>query len=128
MSTLHPTQIGTIPSGFNSTLPSQVVFGRDLSITQNNQYEAFGFGAGGRPDFVEKVTIYLTKNDSTNKTINTNLTAYATVTIDVSDLATIVAANSNASSALDLTLREVDVCDAGVAKKMIILAGPTYSA
>lgn len=125
MSTLHPTQIGTIPSGFIQTIPSQVVIGRDVSI-ENPSYEAFGFGIGGRPDFIEKVVINLTKNTSADKTQNGTLTKFATASINVEDLITIVNSNSNASSALSFTLKEVDVCDNGVAKKMIVLASDTY--
>lgn len=125
MKTLHPTQIGSIPTGVYQAYPSQVVIGRDVAATTSND---IGFGANGRPDFVENVKIYLTKNASADKRTNGTLTTFATVSIDVEDLITIVASNSNATAALNLTLKEVDVCDNGVAKKMIILAGPTYSA
>lgn len=123
MSTLHPTQIGTIPSGYSATDVSQIQVGRDISAAS----DTFGFGSAGRPDFIERFKVYLTKNESSNKTINVNLANYGTVSIDVADLQTIVAGNSNAAAALNLKLTEVSVCDAGVAKKMIILAGPTYS-
>lgn len=124
MKTLYPSQIGTIESGSYAAHPSQLVFGRDVSAATSRDV---GFGQGGRPDFIERVTIFLTKNNSSDKTVNSNLTAYATVTINVEDLVSIVTSNPNAGAALNLTLKEVDVCDAGVAKKMIILAGPTYS-
>jgi len=122
MRTLLPTQIGTVPSGSNASYPSQIQVGRIIASNDGN----FGFGAGGRPDFVEKFKICLTQNSSTDKTINTNLIDYATISIDVSDLVTIVAANSNAAAALNFTLKQVDVCEGGVAKKMMILASPTY--
>lgn len=125
MSTIHPTQIGTIPTGFSQTLPSQIVFGRDVSLTYPS-YEARGFGQQARPDFIEKFKVHLTKNDSTNKTQNGTLSPYAVVTLNVEDLVTIVNSNSNAIDGLEFTFKEVDVCDGGTAKKMIILAGATY--
>lgn len=122
MRTLFPTQIGYIPTGANQTLPSQINIGRDVATTSGT----FGFGQAGRPDFIENFKIYLTKNTATDKTQNGTLTTYATVSIDVQDLITVVAGNAHAAAALNFTLREVDVCDGGTAKKMLILAGPTY--
>ena len=61
MNTFYPTQIGTIETGVYPTDPSQLVFGRDVAVTTSKDV---GFGQAGRPDFLEKITINLTKNNT----------------------------------------------------------------
>lgn len=123
MRTLYPTQIGTIPTGAYATYPSQLVFGRDVSAVTANDV---GFGQAGRPDFVEKMTIYLTRNTSSDKTINATLTNKSNLSINVEDLITISNANFNAPATFSFTLKEVDVCEGGIAKKMCVLGSQTY--
>jgi hypothetical protein len=127
MRTFHPTQVGTIPSGFSQNQASQVVIGRNVSIADNTPTpEAYGFGKSGRPDFIESFTIHLTENSSADKRINTNLTSRAVIYMDVTDLATVRSSNENAPTRFDFTLKEVSVCENGQTKKMIILASQTY--
>lgn len=119
-SSLYPPNIGFIPiSGQGGTIQTPTLtLGRDVSVT----WEAVGFGGGGRPDYIKTVIINLTDN-----TVMTAPTKKAAISIDVADVLTIIASNANATTAaLTLKLREVDVCDDGTAKKMMILASATY--
>jgi hypothetical protein len=128
MRTFHPTQVGTIPSGFSQNQASQVVIGRNVSIADNTPTpEAYGFGKSGRPDFIESFTINLTQNSSADKKINTDLTNRAVIYMDVTDLVSIRESNENAPTRFDFTLKEVSICENGVEKKMVILASQTYA-
>lgn len=121
-SSLYPPNIGFIPiSGQGSTPQTPTItLGRDVSVT----WEAIGFGAGGRPDYIKTVIINLTDN-----TVIATPTKKAAISINVADVLTIIAGNTNATAAaLTFKLREVDVCDDGTAKKMMILASATYEA
>lgn len=112
--TFHPTQIGYTPSG--QAQQSILVLGKNVSAS----WQSIGFGPNGQPDIVEKIYINLTKTADPTTTIGT-------ITLNVADLQSIIAGNSHATSAaLTFGLREVDVCDNGTAKKMIILASATY--
>lgn len=112
--TFHPVQIGFTPSGH--ALGSQVVVGRDIS----SNFEGAGFGMQGRPDFLEKFTINLTKNT------NGALSKIGTATFNVQDIETIRASNSNVSTNLTFSFKEVAVCDNGIERRMIILASQVY--
>ena len=128
MRTYHPTQIGTIPTGFAQNQASQVIVGRNVSIADNSPSpEAYGFGKAGRPDFIESFSINLTENSSANKLTNGTLTQRAMIYMDVTDLVTIRASNTNAPTRFDFTLKEVSVCENGTTKKMVILASQTYA-
>lgn len=119
LNTLHPTQIGYTPTGnYNSVSTSSTLYlGRNAGVT----WEAIGFGQDGRPDYLENLVINLTQVGTPNQTI-------ASIVMSVTGIQAIIAASPNAAAqALSLTLREVSVCDAGVAKKMIVLASPTYT-
>ena len=117
---VFPTQIGFIPTGkYNGTVnTSTIIFGKNVGVTTSN---GLGFGQNGAPDYAEKIIINLTERTALGV-----LSQKGSLIINVTDLTSIVAGNANASAGLDLTLKEIDVCDAGVAKKMIILAGATY--
>lgn len=113
-----PPQVGFIPTGLNSTrYNSSVVLGRNGNV----QWEAVGFGADGRPDNLEYFNIYLTNVSGVNPAVR------GAISMNVGDIQTIIDGNSNATAAaLTFKLREVDVCDSSVAKKMIFLATEPY--
>jgi len=121
-SSLYPPNIGFIPlSGSSSTLQTPtIMLGRDVSVT----WDSIGFGDGGRPDYIKTVVINLTDNSVINTPVKK-----AAIAINIADVLTIIAGNTNATAAaLTFKLREVDVCDNGTAKKMMILASSTYAA
>ncbi len=114
MSNIFPTQVGYLPTGVNGTAGiSTYIVGRTIS----GSYEGVGIGAGGRPDYVEVIQFNLAQ-----RAANGTLTQKGTVTINVNDLVAIVGLPSN----LNLTLREVDVCDNETAKKAITLMSEPY--
>lgn len=120
--TFYPTQLGYLPTGVNGVANTSTLFlGRDL--TSATAYDGPGFGAGGRPDYVQKVIINLTE-----RATNGTLTQRGTITINVDDIVSAVSSNSNVPANLNLTLREVAVCDNGTNKRMMILASQTYAA
>jgi len=127
MRTLHPTQIGTIESGFSQTQASQIVLGRDVSIPDTSTTpEGYGFGIAGRPDFIEKLVINLTYNESSDKTINQNLAKVAQLSFDATGLAYIINRSAHAPSNFNFVLKEVLVCENQQTRNMIILASETY--
>lgn len=113
-----PSQIGFIPTGSAGVVKtSSLYLGRDPSLA----WEAVGFGLQGRPDYLQTLVINLTKLQAGVPTI------VGTLTLNVQDLQDIITANANATTpALNMKLRQVSVCDAGVAKKMMIIASSTY--
>lgn len=120
MNTFHPTNIGFVPTGAAGVAQtSSVYIGRDISST----YDAIGFGANGRPDYVQLVKIPLTQ-----RAADGTLTKQGTITLDVSALVTARSSNPNIPSSLELVLREVAVCDNGTNKRMMIVASATYAA
>ena len=57
--TFFPTQIGYTPTGVGTTLNTSTLYlGRVVSGTY---FDGPGFGAGGRPDYLQRVWISLTK-------------------------------------------------------------------
>ena len=125
MRTLYPTQIGTIESGSYQTEPSQLFFGRNVS-TPNTSAKDVGFGAAGRPDFIEKMNIFLTKNPATNKLENGELEPIGNFILSSTGLAAIKTLRPRAPNVFVFELKEVDVCENGTPKKMMILASQTY--
>lgn len=117
-SSFFPPQVGFIPTGTTTgVLNSTVYLGRNVDVT----WEAIGFGAQGRPDYLQTLYMNLTKVQGTTKT------RLATLKFDVADIQTIINADSAATAAaLTFKLRQVSVCDNGTNKKMIILASDTY--
>lgn len=112
--TLHPSQVSYTPTG--SAYQSTVVIGRQIGAT----WEAIGFGAQGRPDYLERLVINLT-------TPSGGLSQKGSITMDVGSIINVIAANPFApASGFQISLREVLVCDAGTTKKMMILASQTY--
>lgn len=111
-----PTQAGYIPTGSANT--STYVVGRDIS----SNFEAVGFGDGGRPDYVQKVEFNLTYKDGNS------LTKRGTISLNVGDLYAAKLSNPNVPTDIALYLQEVDVCDNGIAKKIMIIASDPYSA
>lgn len=114
MPSIFPTQVGYLPTGVNGTAgTSTYVVGRTIS----GSYEGVGLGAGGRPDYVNLIQFNLAQ-----RAADGTLTQKGTVTINVNDIVAIAGVPSN----LNLTLREVDVCENSVAKKIVILASAAY--
>lgn len=112
-----PPQIGFVPSGQANT--SSLYLGQNAGVS----WEAVGFGPNGRPDVLE--TVYL----NLSKTIAGMSTQVAQIALSASGVQTIITAHANAGAAAKtFQIREVDVCDAGVAKKMLVIASATYSA
>lgn len=119
MPSFYPSNIGFLPTGANGVAQtSTLYFGRDIAAT----YDAIGFGAGGRPDYVSIVQIPLVQ-----RAVDGTLTKQGTITLDVGAIVSGRASNSNLPSNLNLVLKEVAVCDAGVAKRMMIVASQTYA-
>jgi hypothetical protein len=114
MTTIYPTQIGYVPTGVNGTVGiSSVTIGRTIT----GSYEGIGFGQDGRPDYLNLLQINLA-----NK-IGTVITQKGTITINVADIMAIAGVPAN----LNLTLKEVTVCNAGATNKMIILGSQLYT-
>lgn len=116
-----PTQIGFIPpsggshTGYNV---STVVLGGNAGTT----WEAVAFGAAGRPDYLE--TLYINLSKQTNGVP----TRIASISLNVSGVQAIIAADSNAgAAALNMQIREVAVCQSGVAKKMLVICSQPYT-
>ncbi len=119
--TIIPSQFGyTAP---NTTNRSQIYLGRNSNLGDSG-FEAVGQGAGGRPDVLQALKIYLTKEDGS---------PLGAIHIDVSDIVTLKAANSNIPTELFLKLTEVSVCEINDVtgeseeKRMVILGSPTYN-
>lgn len=118
--TFHPTQIGSIPSGTNRD--SRLIIGRNPNIS----WEAPGFGPGGRPDSLQQFQIFLTANSGDQMGYQTTPLA-ATVLIDARQMFNVISTNPYApQTGFFFAMREVSVCEAGVEKKMMILASQTY--
>lgn len=114
----YPTNVGYTPTG--SAYGSQLYLGRNLATT----WEAIGFGQVGRPDILERVYINLTQVSGV-----ATPTRVAQLSFNVADVQTIITANPNAAAAaLTFQLREVDVCESSVAKKMLVLCSAPYTA
>lgn len=119
MSSFFPPQIGFGPTGIAGTRNTSTLYlGQNASVS----WEAVGFGSDGRPDYLETLYINLSK-------VVANIPVkVATISFNVSGIQAIIAANSHAATpALDFQIREVDVCHAGIAKKMMILASLPYA-
>lgn len=114
--TSTPTQIGYIQSGVRGPIftPSEVVIGRDVT----GSWEAAGFGAQGRPDALQKITINLSPQDG--------LDLPGKIIIDVQDVLSIMDDNDNAPDNMYFRLTEVSICESGVEKRMVVLASQTY--
>ena len=111
-----PSQFGyTAP---NSTNGSQIYLGKNVGV----QFEAVGLGQGGRPDVLNAVKIHISKDG----------VAQGAIYINVEDVLTLKAANSNLTGEVFLKLKEVAVCEEidGVSteKRMVILGSETYAA
>lgn len=118
--TFYPTQIGYVPTGNASgPLISSVTIGRTIT----GSFDGIGFGKQGRPDYLQDMIINLA-----NRATDGTLTQKGTITLNVGDLIAAKVTNPNVPTNLNLTLREVSVCDSGVTKKMIILGSQPYSA
>jgi len=119
--TFYPTQVGFTPSG--SFQGSQVIIGRNIDV----QWEAIGFGAGGRPDPVNNMVINLTFTANNGTALRVG-----EVRLNAEELFDIAIENNLQDDTIELTFREISVCetdDEGNAseKKMIILASQTYA-
>lgn len=114
MTTIYPTQIGYQPTGVNGTVGiSSVTIGRTIT----GAYEGIGFGQDGRPDYLNLLQINLA-----NK-VGPVVTQRGTISMNVADLIAIAGLPAN----LNMTLKEVTVCDAGVAKKAVIIMSQLYT-
>ena len=118
-STLIPTQFGYTPTGVGSTAKTSTLYlGR---VVSGGGTDGPGFGAGGRPDYLQKVWVSLTKRENDG-----SLTQLGSVIIQTSDLVATAAGNPNFPRYLNLTLKEVLVCDNGTTKGMVILGSSPY--
>lgn len=117
MATLHPTQIGYVAP--SSTNTSALYFGRIISPEGTN--DGVGFGPNARPDYLQKAIITLMKKTGTT------YTQVGTISLNASDIVTAQIFNSNVPANIELTLREVRVCDNGTEKSMMILASAPYA-
>lgn len=116
--TFYPSQIGFIPTGNGTDVQvSSVVLGRTITGT----YEAIGFGSKGRPDYLEDVIINLTQRAGDG-----TLTQKGSIVMNVQDLISAATTRSQFPTNLNLTLKEVLVCENSVTKGMIILGSQTY--
>lgn len=119
MPSFFPSQIGFLPTGANGTAQTSTVYlGRDIDAS----YDAIGLGAGGRPDYLSIIQIPLVQraDDGT-------LTKQGTITLDVGAIVSGREANSNLPTNINLVLKEVAVCDAGTAKRMMVIASDPYA-
>lgn len=116
MSSLFPTQIAYKPTGVAGVAQvSSVVIGRS-----SGSFEGVGFGAGGRPDYVQ--TVQINMGDPVG---DGTFTQRGSVTFNVDDLASLQLSPS-VPTRISLTFKEVSVCDNGTNRKMIILATAPY--
>jgi len=112
------TQIGYQPTGVNGTpKTSTLFFGR--TVSGSNSYDGPGLGAGGRPDYLQNLVINIARGpQSTNQ--------WGTVTLNVEDLVKIARNNSEFPDNLNLTFKEIAVCEDGVEKSIVVLASQTF--
>lgn len=108
--TFYPTNIGWLPSG-NAQVST--IF---LGGTNTGSYEGIGFGAGGRPNPLQVLQINLISPNGGSPFQK------ATITMNVDDLMNI----TGGPSRYDMTLKEITVCDAGVARKAVVLMSQLY--
>lgn len=100
-SSVFPPQLGFVPSGSNGQ-QSQLILGRNTTGT----YEGIGVGAGGRPDSVESIQVFITANLQTSSP-----TVPITITIDATSALAVIAANPNAPTVFGFTMQEVATCE-----------------
>jgi len=116
MNTFYSTQLGYTPSG--SAYGSQIILGRNLDTT----WEAIGFGQAGRPDVLERVVINLTRVSGV-----ATPTKLGQISFNVTDIQTLIAGSTTAASgALNMQLREIDVCNDSTAMKMLGIFSSPY--
>ena len=135
MKTLHPTNIGFTPKtyagqvgGNLGTLGSTFTIGRDVSLANDgSQIEGFGFGDGGRPDYVNAFIINITTADGK--------TQQAQLNFNVTDLVALLHTTAkNVGTPILFSFKEVSVCEYDTAsststeKRMIVMASETYTA
>ena len=113
-----PTQIGqTSP---DSPLRSQVYIGRNVSVS----FEAIGIGDGGRPDELQALKIYISKDGVKYGAIHFDVEDIADLFTDIPDLL---------SEELFLKPVKVSVCEVnettgeGEEKQMVVLGSKTYA-
>ncbi len=124
MNTFFPSQIGYIPTGNAAgALTSTVVVGRTIT----GVFEAVGFGQGGRPDYVEVVQVNISKRQSVGGGGAPIVDQYGTITMNVADIITARAANSHFPTNLNMTFKEVAICENGTNKRFMVLASQTYA-
>ncbi len=121
--TLFPTQIGYRPTG-NAGVPqvSTLYFGRIVSgvAPLPKPPDGPGFGAGGRPDYLQTLMINLSRGPNAGQ-------QWATITLNVEDLVTLAGSNEDFPDYINMTLKEVFVCEDGVKKGMLVIASQTYT-
>lgn len=118
MPTFHPTNIGYTTTGNkNGPQESTVTFGRTITGT----YEGAGFGQLTRPDHLQGLTI-----NFVDASITTELVQRGSVTLFVNDIISLIGQRAQFPTNLNLTLKEVLVCDAGQTKGMVVIGSQTY--
>lgn len=118
MNAFYPSNVGFTPTG--SAYGSTITLGRTISGT----FEGVGFGQGGRPDYANLVVINLAQrvNDGGGDIIE----QHGTITLNVGDVLAQMATRPLFPTNLNLTLKEVLVCEANVTKGMMIIGSQTY--
>lgn len=118
----YPPQIGFLPTGTaDGVQVSSVFIGRS-----SGSYEGIGYGQGGRPDYASFVQINLTNRVGAPGATQV-ITQYGSITLNVADLITAKAANTQVPTNLNLILKEVAVCESGVNRRMMVIASQTYA-
>ena len=118
MNSFFPPQIGYIPTGTATTLNvSTIYLGRDITQT----WEAIGFGAQGRPDYLQVVQIPLT-----NVNNDGSLTQKGSITLNVAAIISGAVNRPQFPANINLNCREVLVCNNGVTQAMLVIGSAPY--
>lgn len=116
--TFIPTQIGYIPTGAAGIVQvSSVTIGRTIT----GLFEGAGFGANGRPDPATVVQINLANLS------NGIWDQYGSITLNATDVLNARSANTHLPVNLNLTLKEISICDNGTAKRAMVIMSQTYA-
>lgn len=116
-----PTQIGYVPTGVYGGIPkiSTVYLGRNVSGAAGG--DGVGLGQGGRPDFLQTVVINLSTSSEYP------VGQWGTITLNVDDITALYDTRESFPLDLNLTMKEVLVCENGQTKAMVIIGSQTYA-
>lgn len=120
MSLIDPL-IGYTPTGIGSPYQSQVIVGKDLSLS----FEAIGFGPNSRPDLVEGVRLNLTLISGNQQ--DGGPQKMASLSFSANDISAIIDSASTLVGPVPFQLVEVIVCNNGQSGRMMVLGSPVYT-